>query len=33
LAHAEDFLEFGDREFLALKEVEEAEAGGVGEEP
>ena len=31
LAHAEDFLELGDGEFLARHEGEEAQAGGVGE--
>lgn len=32
LAHAEDFLELGDGELLALKKGEDAKAGGVGEE-
>ena len=31
LRHAEDFLELGDREFLAHQEGEEAQARGVGE--
>jgi hypothetical protein len=32
LTHAEDFLELGNGELLALEEVEEAEAGGIGQE-
>lgn len=32
LGHAEDFLEFGDGEFLAEEERQHAEARGVGEE-
>jgi len=32
LAHAEDLLKLGDGELFALEEVEEAKAGGIGEE-
>jgi hypothetical protein len=33
LAHAEDFLDLGDGQFLALQQVQEAEACGIGEKP
>jgi hypothetical protein len=33
LAHAEDFLEFGDGELGFVEEEEKPEAGGIGQEP